>query len=585
MKAQLHAMLTTAIDTVARDLDFPAPAAADIELQRSRDAAHGEFACNIAMRLARTARRKPRDIAERIVASLPANRLLARAEVAGAGFINLFLSSVAWSDELAAILSQGEAYGRSTSASGRRVLLEFVSANPTGPLHVGHGRHAAYGATLANLLAATGHDVHREFYVNDAGRQIDILAASCWVRCLQAAGIDLAMPANGYQGDYLLPLAGQITAAFGARLHRPLADIAAGLPPDAPTGDKEAYIDALIGRARALLGDELFDEMAMFASDGMVADIRADLEAFGVQFDRWFSERSLSTGGAIDRAIARLRRQGNVYERDGALWFRASAFGDDEDRVVVRENGVTTYFASDIAYHLDKRERGFDLLIDVLGADHHGYVARVRGGLEAMGEPPACLEVCLLQLVNLFRAGQKLAMGKREGNFITLRQLREEVGNDACRFFYVMRGHEQHLDFDLELAKARNNDNPVYYIQYAYARIASVYRQLAVRGLGYDEAAGLAAAGELRGSHEVELMRTLSRYPEIIEQAAAQRSPHTLAHYLRDLAQAFHTFYNAEQVLIEDSALRNARLAMLAALRHVIVNGARILGIGTPESM
>jgi len=304
-----------------------------------------------------------------------------------------------------------------------------------------------------------------------------------------------------------------------------------------------------------------------------------------VHFDRWYSERSLTDNGAIDRALDRLRSQDHVYEKDGALWFRATTFGDEKDRVVVRENGVKTYFASDIAYHLDKRERGFDLLLDILGSDHHGYVARVRAGLEAMGEPPASLEALLVQFVTLFRGGEKAQMSTRSGEFITLRQLRTEVGNDACRFFYVMRGNDQHLDFDMELAKSRTNENPVYYIQYAHARVASVLRQLASKGFTLDAHNGLANLGLLSTSHETALLTALGRYPEIIEQAGANRAPHTLVHYLRDLANCFHTWYNAEQFIVEDAPLRNARLSLALATQQVVRNGLALLGVSAPESM
>jgi len=317
----------------------------------------------------------------------------------------------------------------------------------------------------------------------------------------------------------------------------------------------------------------------------MLTDIREDLGEFGVRFDHWYSERALAESGAIDHALAVLEGERGLYRQDGALWFRASEFGDEKDRVVVRENGQKTYFASDIAYHLNKRERGFARLIDVLGADHHGYVARVRAGLVAMGQPGECLEALLIQFVSLLRGAEKLPMGKREGQFVTLRQLRAEVGNDACRFFYLMRSHDQPLDFDLELAKSRSNDNPVYYIQYAHARVASVMKQLTARALAFDRAAGLAAAGALTGSHEQAVLQALARYPEVIEQAAVGRAPHALAHYLRELANAFHTYYNAEQFIVADARVRNARLALVLAVQQVVRNGLALLGVSAPESM
>jgi len=560
-------------------------AQAAIEVDRTRDPAHGDFATSIALRLAKAARRNPRELAQAIVAALPTSDLIAKAEVAGAGFINFRLAPNAYARELERIVAEGARYGSSRVGQGTSVLLEFVSANPTGPLHVGHGRHAAYGASLANLLAVTGYDVKREYYVNDAGRQVDILAVSVWLRYLELCGEAITFPTNGYRGDYLRPIAQALLEAEQRRLHRPAAEVFSELPPDAPAGDKEIHVDALIERARALLGAEGFDRVLTFSLDQMLAEIRDDLREFGVEFENWYSERSFVASGAIDRALERLRAEGHIYAKDGAQWFRASAFGDDEDRVVVRENGAKTYFASDIAYHFDKRSRGFTQLVDVLGADHHGYVARVRAGLVAMGQPADCLEVLLIQLVSLYRGKEKLAMGKREGQFVTLRQLRAEVGNDACRFFYLMRSNDQHLDFDLELAKSRSNDNPVYYIQYAHARVASVMKQLADRGLKYEAAVARANLARLEAEQEVTLLRTLSRYPEVIQLAAANRAPHALVHYLRDLANDFHTYYNAHQFIVEDEGLRNARLMLVQGLQQVIRNGLGLLGVSAPESM
>ncbi|MBV8405898.1 MAG: arginine--tRNA ligase, partial [Gammaproteobacteria bacterium] len=423
------------------------------------------------------------------------------------------------------------------------------------------------------------------YYINDAGRQMDILAVSAWVRYLELAGETLPFPENGYRGDYVRALAGELRAECGDELLQPAAAVLAGLPPDAPGGDKEVYIDALIARARGLLGPQRFALLLQRSLARMLGDIREDLAEFGVRFDQWTSEREFTESGAIDHALGVLERAGHLYREAGAVWFRASAFGDEKDRVVVRENGQKTYFASDIAYHLAKRERGFARLIDVLGADHHGYVARVRAGLTAMGQPGECLEAPLIQFVSLWRGADKVPMGKREAQFVTLRQLRTEVGNDACRFFYLMRSHDQPLDFDLELAKSRTNENPVYYIQYAHARVASVAKQLAARGLSFDRAAGLAAADRLDSPHEQAVLHALTRYPEVIEQAASGRAPHALVHYLRELANVFHTYYNAEQFIVEDAQLRNARLALVLGVQQVIRNGLTLLGVSAPESM
>ena len=535
------------------------------------------------MRLAKAARKNPRELAQAVVAALPKNVLVTSAEVAGAGFINFRLAKDAWFAALKDVAAQGDAYGRSSVGAGRKVMVEFVSANPTGPMHVGHGRGAAYGATLGNLLEATGHNVYREYYINDAGRQIDILAISVYLRYLELTGETIAFPSNGYRAEYILPVARALHAQRGAALKRPAAEVTRGAPPDAPAGDKDKHIDGLIENARRLLGAAEFDSIVVFARDAMMADIRNDLDEYGVRFDRWYSERELNRSGAIDKALDVLRASGRVYTKDGAEWFKSTEFGDDEDRVVVRANGEKTYFASDIAYHFDKHQRGHDLLIDVWGADHHGYVSRVRGALVALGIPGDCFEVCLMQLVSLFRGGEKLAMGKREGNFVTLRDLRTDVGNDACRFFYLLRSHDQALDFDLELAKSRSNENPVYYIQYAHARVASVMKQLGSKGYSYD--AGAAHLPLLTNAYEQAVITALSKYPEIIEHAALARAPHALVHFLRDLANTLHTYYNAEQFIVEEPGLRNARLTLVLAVQQVIRNGLGILGVSAPDSM
>jgi len=585
LKLELEQLLRASLAKLAGTVLPEAPPADAVVLERTRDAQHGDFATNVALRLAKLARRNPRELAAAIVAALPASPLIRRAEVAGAGFINLHLSAAAYARELASIHAQAGAYGESRLGRSERVLVEFVSANPTGPLHVGHGRQAAYGATLANILAAVGYAVEREYYVNDAGRQMDILAVSAWLRYLGLWGEELPFPENGYRGNYVRTLAQGLNASVRERLRRPGDAVLAGLPPDAPAGDKETYIDALIARARALLGVGGFREVLEYSLAEMLADIRSDLAEFGVVFDRWTSERAFADSGAIDHALSVLEARGHLQRQDGAIWFRATDFGDEKDRVVVRENGQKTYFASDIAYHLAKRERGFARLIDVLGADHHGYVARVRAGLIAMGEPGECLEAPLIQFVSLYRGAEKIPMGKREAQFVSLRQLREEVGNDACRFFYLMRSHDQPLDFDLELAKSRSNENPVYYIQYAHARVASVMKQLASRGLAFEREAGLAAAELLASPHEQAVLKSLTRYPEILEQAAVNRAPHTLAHYLRDLANDFHTYYNAEVFIVAEAPLRNARLALVLAVQQVLRNGLTLLGVSAPESM
>ncbi len=583
MKKLLENLLADALSQLSDQLQLDI--AVEARVERARDPRHGDFATNAALLLAKPAGMNPRALAEQIIALLPSSDLVASVSIAGPGFINFRLSQQAFEQETAAILAQGAHYGRSDSGGGQRVLVEFVSANPTGPLHVGHGRHAAYGDSVANLLAATGHQVHREYYVNDAGRQMDILAASVWLRYLEALGEEFAFPANGYRGGYIQPIADHLVAQEHGRLRHPAATVFADLPPDAPEGDKDEYIDAVVARMRALLGEEDYRAVHQLGLDEILGDIRADLADFGVTFDEWFSERSLTKLGLVAECIDRLKTDGHAYEQEGALWFRASALGDEKDRVVVRDNGQTTYIASDIAYHLGKRQRGHDHLLDILGADHHGYVARVRAGLEAMGEPGDSLEVRLVQFAILYRGGEKVQMSTRSGEFVTLRELRDEVGNDAARLFYVLRSNDQHLDFDLELAKSRSNENPVYYIQYAHARVRSVFRQLVEKGLDWSADEGIAGFGLLSTDHERTLMATLGRFPEVVELAAANRAPQNIVHYLRELAQDFHTWYNASTFLVDEAPLRAARLALAEATRQVIANGLALVGVSAPESM
>nr|WP_301288459.1 arginine--tRNA ligase [Natronospira proteinivora] len=556
-----------------------------IQVERARDRKHGDFASNLAMMLAKPARKNPRALAQAIVDHLPGSALVDRVEIAGPGFINFFLSPQAWHAVVERVFEQGERFGHSDVGADEKILLEFVSANPTGPLHVGHGRGAAYGSTVGNLLEAIGHPVHREYYVNDAGRQMDILTTSIWLRYLEQGGAEFTFPSNGYRGDYILDIARALREEYGDRFEQSVDAVFHGIAADAPDGDKEAHIDGLIQRARHLLGGDDFECVFKAGLDGILADIRDDLADFGTTFDEWFSERSLTHNKLVDHALDVLKERGDVYEKDGAQWFAAEKYGDEKDRVVVRDNGQPTYFASDIAYHLNKRERGYDRLLDVLGADHHGYIARLKAGLEGMGHPGDALEVRLVQFANLYRGQEKIQMSTRSGSFVTLRELREEVGRDAARFFYVMRSNEQHLDFDLELAKSQSSDNPVYYVQYAHARICSVFDQAEEKGFQYSRDTGLANLEQLDESHEDELMVTLSRFPEVVESAARNRAPHQLTQYLRDLANDLHTYYNAHTFLVLEEEIRNARLCLVEATRQVLVNGLRLIGVSAPDSM
>ncbi len=563
--------------------DLPTPA---YTVERTRSREHGDYATNIALLLAKPAGMKPRELAELIVATLPTTQQVQKVEVAGPGFINFTLAAACRLGTLRRIFEQGKDYGRAPAGSRESVTVEFVSANPNGPLHVGHGRGAAYGASVASLLDAAGHKVQREYYVNDAGRQMDILAVSVWLRYHELGGVNVRFPDNGYKGEYVVDIARDLRNRAGDSLRRSAIEITDGLPPDeSEGGDKEAHVDALIARARQLLGEAAYRQVFEAGLAWCLQDIRDDLAGFGVHHDNFFSERSLMTEGYVERAIATLQEKGHLYEKDGALWFRATDFGDDKDRVVRRDNGVTTYFASDLGYLLSKFERGFERAIYIFGADHHGYVARLKAAAEGLGLDPAKIEVQLVQFAILFRGGQRVQMSTRAGSFVTLRELREEVGTDAARFFYVMRGNDQHLDFDLDLAKSRSNENPVYYIQYAHARVCSLFRQLAEKQLSYNRSAAEAARARLTEAQETELLDELMRFPEVVEAAADNRAPQLLANYLRELAAAFHGFYNALPILTAEEELRNARLGLAAATKQVLANGLSLLGVSAPESM
>ena len=586
MKSLLTQLLSDAVQTLQTQGDLPQDASISIGLERTRDRQHGDFASNLAMVLCKQARSKPRDLAEKLVTALPACEQVTRVEIAGPGFINFYLAPAAYHTAISQILAQGAQYGRSDIGQGKSVQVEFVSANPTGPLHVGHGRGAAYGATVADLLDAVGYKVHREYYVNDAGRQMNILATSVYLRYLDLCGEEITFPANGYKGDYVWDIGASLHRKHGDALRHSAEEVFKDLPADEPDGgDKEIHIDGLIDRTMSLLGETHYRETFDLGLDSILKNIRHDLEEFGVRYDEWFSERSLTDSGSVENAIQRLKGSGYIYEDKGALWFRSTDFGDEKDRVVVRDNGQMTYFASDIAYHMNKLERGYDRVIDIWGADHHGYVPRVKAALTAIGDDAEKLDVLLVQFAVLYRGGEKIQMSTRSGEFVTLRELRHEVGNDAARFFYVMRKCEQHMDFDLDLAKSQSNDNPIYYIQYAHARVASVLRQMQEKGLQWNQANGEQQLACLTETHEDALMVSLSRYPELVEAAAISHEPHQIAHFLRDLANEFHTYYNAHQFLVDDANLRDARLSLIQSTRQVISNGLGLLGVSAPDSM
>lgn len=528
---------------------IPEPAVEEPKLD-----AHGDFSTNIAMVMASNQKMPPRKIAEAILEHLnDPDGIIAETEVAGPGFINFFLEKSAWHTILRDIHDADDRYGSSDIGKGKKIQVEFVSSNPTGPLHIGHGRGGAVGDTVANLLSLCGYDVQKEYYINDSGRQIRTLGQSVFLRYEELYGQQIEFPQECYQGDYIRDIARELKNQKGA---------------------------ALLDQSE----ENAIMECAWFAAEKILAGMRQDLTSFGVEFDRWFSEQSLYDSGRVDVILNAFRKRGIVYEKQGALWFKTSDFGDEKDRVVVKKDGQTTYFASDIAYHQDKYERGFERVIDVWGADHHGYIPRMRAAIEASGHKPEQFDVILVQLVNLLRGGQPVAMSTRAGEFETLRDVINEVGRDAARFIFLTRHHESALDFDLELAKQKTNDNPVYYVQYVHARISSIVRKAEERSQNNtswdDKAIALLVEPE-----EIDLIKALARYPEIISSSATTMEPHRITFYLMNLASAFHTYYNKHRVLNDDPRLRCGRLNLILAVQKVIRNGLTLLGVSAPTKM
>ena len=578
MKQELQQLLMEAISIVQEKMDITFSAIDDIKIERTRDRSHGDYACNIAMVLARQAKTNPKQLAAALLENIPESEIIERIEIAGPGFINFFLTKQSRLNVITRILQAAETYGRSEFGAGKSILVEFVSANPTGPLHVGHGRGAVYGAVVSDLLEAIGYKVDREYYVNDAGRQMDILTVSIWLRYLEQCEIKIDFPENAYQGDYIRNIAGKLLSDKQQSLS---SDI------DFPEtkDDLEIYIDLLIAFAKTTLGSENYQTILDFGLNEILGEIRDDLADLGVVFDRWFFERSLANNDQIQKCITKLKDSHFVYEEEGALWFRSTAFGDEKDRVIIRDNGQATYFASDIAYHVEKFSRGYNKAINIWGADHHGYIARVKAALSALDENPDALEILLVQFATLYRGTEKLSMSTRSGQFVTLKELLDEVGRDATRFFYILRKSEQHLDFDLELAKSKSNENPVYYIQYAHARICSVLKQVKEKGFTYDAEIGSNNLHTLTEPSEEKLITVLSCYPEVMHSAATEYEPHQIAYYLRDLANEFHSYYNACQFIVDSDDLRNARLNLISASKQVICNGLGVLGVSAPEEM
>lgn len=582
MKTVLQQLLHAALGRIQKEEGIAFSEEPAIQVEMARDKQHGDYASNLALLLAKEARSKPRDLAEKIVNYLPESGYIERVEVAGPGFINFFLTQQANLQIIKTIHTEGEAFGRSDHGADEKITVEFVSANPTGPLHIGHGRGAAYGAAVANLLEAVGYGVDREYYINDAGRQMDILAVSVWVRYLNVCGLELTFPKKAYQGSYIINIADNIRTSHGMNFY---SDAQEQLTEILKETDEEKQLDRLIDGAKKILGQDDYRQVLDIALDEILADIRTDLEEFGVVFNHWFSERSLTEEGRVEKCIRKLEERDQLYKKDGATWFKSSRYGDEKDRVVVRDNGQATYFASDIAYHQSKLERGYDRAINIWGADHHGYIARIRASLMALGEDANRLDIRLVQFASLYRGKEKLPMSTRSGQYVTLRELRDEVGRDAARFFYVMRKSEQHLDFDLELAKSESSDNPVYYIQYAHARVCSVMEQMKQKGFSFDSRDFDTGLEQLTEPHETSLLTRLAEYPGVLHSAAITCEPHQIGYYLRDLANEFHTYYNACQFLVESDELRHARLLLITAVRQVIRNALALLGVSAPATM
>lgn len=597
MNTAIQAALDHAVQSLQHEGILPSDWINNSILTRTKDRSHGDFASNIAMVGAKAAGMKPRDLAEKIMAALPEVADISKAEIAGPGFINFFLNADQRFAVLDQIQAQGSKFGQTQVNAAKKVQVEFVSANPTSSLHVGHGRGAAYGMTVANLLEATGAQVDREYYVNDAGRQMDILATSTYLRYLELLGQSLVFPKNAYQGDYVKEIAQSIIDQNGDAYVHPVAAVYHDVPEDVQfaaeldaegnkvvvSGDKEKHIDGLIANAQRLTGEgyRVFHQAALKA---ILDDIKDDLEEFGVTFNQWFSEASLNQ--KIDEALQTLDQRGFLYEKDGNIWFKSTEFGDEKDRVVKRRNGQTTYFASDIAYHLDKLQRGYTDIVDIWGSDHHGYIARVKAAIDAMGFDSSKLTVLLVQFVSLWRGGEMVQMSSRSGQFVTLRELREEVGNDAARFYYVMRKSEQHIDFDLDLAVSQSKDNAVYYIQYAHARICRMLEKAHSNQIAFDRTQARPLAERLNLDAETEILAKLAAYPDILVRAANAYEPHQIGNYLKELAALFHGWYNEHKVLNDDDqALTQARLLLSVNVQQVLRNGLELLGVSAPESM
>ena len=585
MKNDLIRILKTVLKQIGEEnsIDFSNK---KVSIQENKEKSHGDYASNLAMVIAKDLSQTPREVAEKICSLLPSEDWIEKVNIAGPGFINFYLKKDTHNEILLLIEESGRDFGRNNSGNGERVLIEYVSSNPTGPLHVGHGRGAAFGSVLSELLRCAGYKVDEEYYVNDHGRQMNILTISIWLRDLHQNGQELKFSKKGYQGDYVEQLAKQLAEEKGTKYN--LKENESDLLELLEAQETEEDLDRLIGWGKSFL-KENFEEIREFSLREIMSSIKEDLKLFGVNHNLWFNKSSMYSNKIdlpdIDKSIKLLSESGFLYEKEEALWFKSTEFGDDKDRVVKRANSDNTYFASDIAYHLDKYDRGYDRIINIWGADHHGYLPRVSAAMEALGKSREKLEVVFIQFANLLRNGEKVSMSTRGGEFIPLIELIEEVSSEAARFFYINRKADQHLDFDLDLAKSQTKDNPLYYIQYAHARICGVFETLKKEGMKLNQELGLDNLNLLNLDKEIEIQKMLLQYPEVISRAAKNSEPHLICYYLKDLSGLFHSYYNSERFLVDDEKLMNSRLFLLKGTKQVISNGLEILGIGAPESM
>ena len=585
MKNDLIRILKAALKEIGKEngIDFSNK---KVSIQENKEKAHGDYASNLAMVIAKDLSQSPREVAEKITSLLPSEEWIEKVNIAGPGFINFYLKKDTHNEVLMRIEESGKSFGTNNSGNGERVLIEYVSSNPTGPLHVGHGRGAAFGSVLSELLRIVGYKVDEEYYVNDHGRQMNILTISTWLRYLQQNGQELEFSKKGYQGEYVEQLAKELLKEESTKYN--LKENESDLQELLQSQETEEDLDNLIKWGKSFL-QENFEEIREFSLRAIMISIKEDLKLFGVNHNLWFNESSMYFNKVglpdIDKSIKLLDDSGFLYEKEEALWFKSTEFGDDKDRVVKRANGDNTYFASDISYHLDKYDRGYKRIINVWGADHHGYLPRVSAAMEALGKNQDMLEVVFIQFANLLRNGEKVSMSTRGGEFIPLMELIEEVSSEAARFFYINRKADQHLDFDLDLAKSQTKDNPLYYIQYAHARICGVFETLKKEGRKLNQDLGLDNLDLLNLDKEIEIQKMLLQYPEVISRAAEHSEPHLICYYLKDLSGLFHSYYNSERFLVDNDKLMNSRLFLLKGTKQVISNGLEILGIAAPESM